>query len=215
MTSFTISVVPPKLDAPEPPEPTIVPESSGLVLPPVKAGLRLVSASHGIRAVRSGRRSHATGSSGRAATPRAAAWPRPRRRTSGRGYPSHRSGRRRRSAHRSITATDPRDARSQPRQPGAVVLPRAAAPQSVPRPGSGRSPRQHGHARRSMTTAATGPSSRRVGSPRPRGRRHRRLRSTHVTETQHRHVILLAIRGGRLSGATFLVPKTKKAPDQS
>jgi len=154
MTSFTISVVPPKLDAPEPPEPTIVPESSGLVLPPVKAGLRLVSASHGIRAVRSGRRSHATGSSGRAATPR------PRRRTSGRGYPSHRSGRRRRSAHRSITATDPRDARSQPRQPGAVVRPRAAAPQSVPRPGSGRSPRQHGHARRSMTTAATGPSSR-------------------------------------------------------
>jgi hypothetical protein len=58
MTSFMISVVPPKIDRtrPEPPEVTVVSESSGLVLTPAKAGLRLVSASRGVRAVRSGRR---------------------------------------------------------------------------------------------------------------------------------------------------------------
>ena len=44
--------------------------------------------------------------------------------------------------------------RCQRRPPGGVVLPRAAARQSVPQPGSGRSPRQHGHVRRSMTTMA-------------------------------------------------------------
>ena len=40
-----------RLDAAEPPELTIVAESSGLVLPPVEAGLHLVSASRGVRAV--------------------------------------------------------------------------------------------------------------------------------------------------------------------
>jgi hypothetical protein len=50
-----------------------------------------------------------------------------------------------------------RDARSRPRQPGAVVPPRAATRRSVPRPGSRRSPRQHGHVRRSMTTVAARP----------------------------------------------------------
>jgi NADPH:quinone reductase len=49
-------------------------EQSGLVLPPVRARLRLVSVSRGVRAVRSGQRSRARGSSGRTATPRAAAW---------------------------------------------------------------------------------------------------------------------------------------------
>ena len=53
--------------------------------------------------------------------------------------------------------------------PGAVVLPRAAARQSVPRPGSERSPRQHGHVQRSMTTAAARPSS--AGWGRPPGQR--------------------------------------------
>ena len=38
--------------------------------------------------------------------------------------------------------------------PGAVVLWRAAARQSGPQPGSGRSPHQHGHVLRSMTTVA-------------------------------------------------------------
>src|SRR6185437_3805911 len=63
-----------RLDAAEPPELTIVPENSGVVLPPLKAWLPLVSASHSLRAARSGRRSRARGSSRRAATPRAAAW---------------------------------------------------------------------------------------------------------------------------------------------
>ena len=120
--------------------------------------LGLVTASRA-GAVRAGRRSPARGSYGRVATPRAAAWPRQRRRTSGRGYPSHRRGRQHRSAPRGTTATGPRDARSQPRQPGTVALPRAAAPQSGARPGSGRSPRQHGHVRRPMTTAVARPSS--------------------------------------------------------
>ena len=62
-------------------------------------------------------------------------------------------------AHRGTAATDPRDARCQRRQPGAVVLPRAAARQSAPRHESGRSPRQHEHVRRPMTTAAARPSS--------------------------------------------------------
>ena len=57
-------------------------------------------------------------------------------------------------AHRGTTATDPPDARCRRRQPGGAVLPRAAARQSVSQPGSGRSPQQHGHARRSMTTVA-------------------------------------------------------------
>ena len=87
-------------DAAEPSELTIVPENSGVVLPPVKSGLPLVSASHGVRAVRSGWRSSARGSSGRVAAPRAAAWRRRRRRTSGRGYPSRRCGRRFRSSSR-------------------------------------------------------------------------------------------------------------------
>ena len=56
MISFMISVVPPKIevDTVEPPELTVAPENSGVVLPPVKAGLSLVSASHGVRAVRAG-----------------------------------------------------------------------------------------------------------------------------------------------------------------
>jgi hypothetical protein len=83
-----------RLDAAEPPELTIVPENSGVVLSPVKAGLLLVGLSHGVRGVRSGRRSRARGSSRRVAAPRAAAWPRRRRRTSGRGYPSRHCGRR-------------------------------------------------------------------------------------------------------------------------
>ena len=62
-----------RLDAAEPPELIIVPESIGLVLTPVKAGLPLVSASRGVRAVRSERRSRARD--------RRAAWqlPEPRR----------------------------------------------------------------------------------------------------------------------------------------
>jgi hypothetical protein len=86
MISFMISLVPP--------EPTIVSKSIGLVLSPARAGFHLISASRGVRAVRSGRRLRARGLSRRVATPRAAAWPRRRRRTSGRGYPSHRCGRR-------------------------------------------------------------------------------------------------------------------------
>ena len=39
------------------------------------------------------------------------------------------------------------------------MLPRAAARRSLSRPGSGRSPRQHGHRQRSMTTATTRPLS--------------------------------------------------------
>jgi len=64
-------VVPPKIvwTVAEPPEPTIVPESSGLVVPPVKAGLRLISGSRGVRAVPSGRQSCARGSSRRGAAP--------------------------------------------------------------------------------------------------------------------------------------------------
>ncbi len=64
-------------------------QAGALVLPPARARLHLVSASRGVRAVRSGRRSRARGSSRRAAAPRAGAWPRRRRRTSGRGYPSY------------------------------------------------------------------------------------------------------------------------------
>ena len=43
-------------DAAGPPEVTVVPQGSGLVLTSVRAGLRLVSASRGVRAARSGRR---------------------------------------------------------------------------------------------------------------------------------------------------------------
>jgi hypothetical protein len=59
-----------------------------------QGGLHLISASRGVRAVRSGRRSRAMGSSRRVAAPQAAAWPRRPRRTSGRGCPSRRCGRR-------------------------------------------------------------------------------------------------------------------------
>src|SRR5580704_11739060 len=83
-----------RLDADEAPEPTIVSQSCGLVLPAGQGGLHLVSASRGVRAVRSGRRSRAMGSSRHVATPRSGAWPRRLPRTSGRGYPSHRRGRR-------------------------------------------------------------------------------------------------------------------------
>ncbi len=121
---------------------------------------RLISASRrGVRAVRSGWRSRATESSDRVPAPRAAAWPRRRRRTSGRGYPSRRRGRRLRCAHRGTAATGPPDARGQRQQRRAVVLPRAAARPSASRPGSGRSPRQHGHVWRSMTTATARPLS--------------------------------------------------------
>jgi hypothetical protein len=50
--------------------------AAGLVVAPVKAGFHLVSAGHGVRAARVGPRSPAMGSSRRAATPRAAVWPR-------------------------------------------------------------------------------------------------------------------------------------------
>jgi hypothetical protein len=73
------------------------------------------------------------------------------RRTSGPGYPSHRHGRPP-TAHHGTTATNPRDARCQPRQPGAAVPPRAAGQQSTSRPRSGRPPPQHGHMRNSMAT---------------------------------------------------------------
>jgi hypothetical protein len=73
--------------------------------------------------------------------------------------PSRRCGRRCRSAPRGTAAIGPRDARCQRRQPGAVVFPRAAARQSAPRPGSGRSPRQHEHVRRAMTTVTARQSS--------------------------------------------------------
>jgi hypothetical protein len=55
--------------------------------------------------------------------------------------------------HRGTAATGPAEPRCQPRQPDGVVLPRGVARQSGPRPGSGRSPPQLGHIRRSMTTA--------------------------------------------------------------
>jgi len=57
-------------------------------------------------------------------------------------------------SHHGTAARGPRDARCQRQQPGEAVLPRAAARQSVPQPGSGRSPPQHGHVRRSMATMA-------------------------------------------------------------
>ena len=87
-----------RLDAAEPPELTIASQINGPVLAPAKAGLHLVSASRGGRTVRSGQQSRARGSSGRAAAPPAAARPRRARRTCGRGYPSRRCGRRRRSS---------------------------------------------------------------------------------------------------------------------
>jgi hypothetical protein len=165
MISFMISVVPPKINW------TWLSRQSRdragehrLVLPGNQGRGYLVSVSCGVRAARVGWRSPAMGSSRRVTTPRAVAWSRRRRRTSGRGYPSHRCGRRRR-AHRGTAATDPRDARSRPRQPGAVVLRRAAARQSVPRPGSGRSPPHDEHVRRSMTTAAAGPSPSLAATP--------------------------------------------------
>ena len=68
-------------------------------------------------------------------------------------------------SHRGKAATGPRDARFLQWQPGAVVFPRAAARQSGSRPGSGCSPRQHEHVRRSMTTAAARPLSAGWGSP--------------------------------------------------
>jgi hypothetical protein len=51
MISFWISVVPPKINwmRMSTPELTIVPESSGLLLPPVKAEPHLVSTSRGVR----------------------------------------------------------------------------------------------------------------------------------------------------------------------
>ncbi len=49
-------------------------------------------------------------------------------------------------------ATGPPDARCRRRQPGAVAVPQATTRRSISRPGSGRSPRQHGHVRRSMST---------------------------------------------------------------
>jgi hypothetical protein len=67
--------------------------------------------------------------------------------------PSRRYGRRVR-AHRGTVATGPPDAGCQREQPGGVVLRRAAARQSGPQLGSGRSPQQHGHVRRSMTAVA-------------------------------------------------------------
>jgi hypothetical protein len=67
--------------------------------------------------------------------------------------PSRRYGRRVR-AHRGTVATGPPDAGCQREQPGGVVLRRAAARQSGPQLGSGRSPQQHGHVRRSMATVA-------------------------------------------------------------
>ena len=149
-----------RLDAAEPPELAIVLESSGLVFPPVKAGLHLVSAIRGVRAVRSGRRSRAMKSSRRVATPQAGAWPptttpnhRPRI-----SQPSMRTSTPALS-HRGTAAKGPRDAPCQRRQPGWVVLPRAAARRSMSRLRRGRSPRQHGHVRRSMTTAPARPSS--------------------------------------------------------
>ena len=63
-------------------------------VPAGQGGFHRVSAGRGVRAVRSGRRSRAMGSSGRGAAPQSAAWPRRPRRTSDRGYPSRRYGRR-------------------------------------------------------------------------------------------------------------------------
>ena len=60
-------------------------------------------------------------------------------------------------AHRGTAAADPRDARCQRGQQGVGVLPRAAARQSVSRPGSGRSRRQHAQMWRSMTTTTARP----------------------------------------------------------
>ena len=100
-----------------------MPEICGLVLAPLKAGLHLVNAGHAGRAVPSGRRSSARRSSRRAAVSRAGAWPRRPPRTSGRGYPSHRRGRRlrssssRHSCHRSSGCTMPTRVASRGRAP--------------------------------------------------------------------------------------------------
>jgi hypothetical protein len=92
MISFMISVVPPKIDWTRLSRQNLQSCRRAADSAP-KARLHLVSASRGVRAAQSGRRSPARGSSRRAATPPAAAWPRQLRRTSGRGYPSHRRGR--------------------------------------------------------------------------------------------------------------------------
>jgi hypothetical protein len=141
-----------RLDAAEPPELTIVAESSGLMRAPFKAG-SIWSA----RAVALGRcdlggdhppwdRLAASQLPGPwrglddDAEPAAADVP-----AAGADVDS--------GAHRGTAATGPRDARCQRRRPGGVALRRAVARQSGSRPGSGRSPRQHGHVRRSVTTA--------------------------------------------------------------
>ena len=166
MISFWISVVPPKIDWTR-----LIRQSTQSCRRAAdsfsrrsKAGLYLVNASRGVRAAGSGRRSPAMGSSGRVAAPRAAAWPDDDAEPAAADIPAVDAdvdaG-----VHRGTAATGPRDARSQPRPPGAVVLPRAAARQSISRPGSGRSLRQHGHLRHPMTTAAARPPSAGWGSP--------------------------------------------------
>ena len=99
------------------------------------AGVRVGTTEWERPAVLSSWRSCAMELSRRVATPRAAAWPQRPRRTNGRGCPSRRRGRRYPRAHRGIAATDRRDARCRRPQPGAIVLPRAAARHSVSRPG--------------------------------------------------------------------------------
>jgi hypothetical protein len=93
MISFMISMVPPRIGWTRlSPRALNRGGEQRTGVPAGQGGLRLVSASCGVRPVRSGRRSRARGSSRRVAAPRSAAWPRRPRRTSGRGYASHRCG---------------------------------------------------------------------------------------------------------------------------
>ena len=124
-----------RLNAAEPPELTIVAENSGSMFPPVHGrtppGQRKPRRSCDVSwaaVTRHGIVSPCRNS-------RSAAWSRRRRRTSNRGYPSHRCGRRVRSAHRGTAAAGPRDAPCPPRRPDGVALLRATARQSGSRPG--------------------------------------------------------------------------------
>jgi len=160
--SFMISVVPPKIGW------TRLSRRDGeqrTGAPVGRGGLQLIRASRGVRVGRAGMPSRAWD---RLAAPQP---PEP-----GRGRDDHAE-----PAAADIPAVDadvdtgeliaaqlPQvlgDARSQPRQPGAAALPRAGARQSGPRPGLGRSPPQHEHARRPMAISMARPSSAGRGSP--------------------------------------------------
>jgi hypothetical protein len=159
MISFMISVVPPKTG-----QTRLNRQSQPYAgehwtsAPRVKAGQHLVSGSHGVQAAQAGPRSPARESSRHAATPRAAGWPRPPRRTSGRGYPSHRCGRR--LTGELIAAQLPQVLAMHDPGHGSQVRPRSREPSRGNQDlGRGQhAHHQHEHGRHPMTTAAAGPS---------------------------------------------------------